>query len=293
VPRQRPSLQFLPPLPIKITGIIASNKEENSQVTIMNNNSRKTTSHKVGDTVMDASVLRIFPRKVILLRSNGQQETLFMYQEDAKAEMSELKDVTWHDVVQRQTEIRFLINPTSFASRIATLAELIDALDALPATKEGEALGIRVGKMDRTSVGFALGFQPGDLITHIADIPTTSTEDRMKAYNKVVQLKIGSSCVVKGKRKGRPLMHTYTLFNLADEGATQKAPAAPTFGPSGPQGSQQMPMPNQTNQSGFAQPTQAPQDMTQAMQRRDREAMNMYGAKQSAMPFDMEQGALQ
>lgn len=242
---------------------------------------------------MDASVLRIFPRKVILLRSNGQQETMFMYQEDAKAEMSELKDVTWHDVVQRQTEIRFLVNPTSFASRIATLAELIDALDALPATKEGEAIGLRIGNMDRNSIGFALGFQPGDLITHIADIPTTSTEDRMKAYNKVIQLKMGSSCVVKGKRKGRPLMHTYTLFNLADEGATQKAPSTQMFGPSGQQGFQQMPMPNQAHAGGFAQPAQAPQqDLTQVMQQRDREAMNMYGAKQSAMPFEIDQGAL-
>lgn len=284
IPRQKPALQFLPLLPIKITGIIASNNEEKSQVTIMNNNTRKTTSYKVGDMIMDASVLRIFPRKVIVLRSNGQQETLFMYPEDAKAEMSELKDVTWHDVAQQQSDTRYLVNPTSFASRISSLAELIDALDALPVTKEGEALGIRIGKMDRTSIGFALGLQPGDLITHIADIPTTSTEDRMKAYNKVIQLKMGSTCIVKGKRKGRPLMQTYTFFNLADSTASTETNLSQPFGAPGLTSPQPMATGTPGNRTG--RPENA--ETVQRMQKRDKEAMNMYGSKQSAMPIEAE-----
>lgn len=279
IPRQKPALQFLPQLPIKITGIIASNVEEKSQVSFLNTNTRKTTSYKVGEMVMDATVLRIFPRKVIILRSNGQQETLFMYPEDAKAEISELKDVTWNDVVQRQTETQFLVNPTSFASRIPTLAEFIDALDALPVSKEGEALGVRIGKMDRSSIGFALGFQPGDLITHIADIATRSTEGRMKAYNKVVQLKMGSACIVKCTRKGRPLTLTYTLYNLADSG---KDIAGQARGPSFIPGAAMGPMDNQ-GARGNEPHTDQYQYTVNAMQKKDREAMNMYGSKQSSL----------
>lgn len=286
MPRQKPALQFLPQLPIKITGIIASNIEEKSQVSFLNNNTRKTTSYNVGDTVMDATVLRIFPRKVIILRSNGQQETLFMYPEDAKAEISELKDVTWNDVVQRQTETQFLVNPTSFASRIPTLAELIDALDALPVSKENEAIGIRIGKMDRSSIGFALGLQPGDLITHIADIATNSTEDRMKAYNKVVQLKMGSACSVKCTRMGRQMTLTYTLYNLADSGMLRgNQSQASSFGPQGMAGAPMGRMSNQgaLSAQGRASSPDQYQGTINAMQRQDREAMNMYGSKQSSL----------
>lgn len=298
VPRQRPSLHFLPTLPIKVTGIIASNIEENSQISVMNMNTRKTASYKVGDNILDATVLRIFPRKALVLRSNGQQETLFMYPDDVKAEMSELKDVTWTDVVQRQTDSRFLVNPTSFIARITSLAELIDSLDAVPVTKQGEAVGVRIGKMDRTSIGYALGLQPGDLVTHIADIPTNSTESRMKAYNKVAQLKMGSACIVKIVRQGRPLTYTYTLFNLADsndkrnslQGSSPYVRSASN--PNSPRTGRD-PYERQP-QASFASSAQY-QDTMQAMQRRDREAMNQYGAQNYARPqiSDMPEAALE
>lgn len=275
MPRQRPSLQFLPPLPIKISGIIASNKDENSQVSLLNTNTRKTTSYKVGEMVMDAYVLRIFPRKLIILRSNGQQETLFMYPEDAQLELENLKDVTWTDVVQQQTATSFLLNPTSFAARMASLAGLIDALDATPAVKEGAAIGIRVGKMDRSSIGYALGFQPGDLITHVADISTDSTENRMKAYNKAVQMKMGSVCTVTCVRNGRQLKLSYTLFNLADTSIKKQTPA-PIVGP------QQMgSSPMTTGPSPHMADTRPYQGTMNSMQQKDREAMNVYGSRQS------------
>ncbi len=218
-PSEKPPIQFLPPLPLKITGIIASNNEAQSQVSLLNNNSLKTESLRVGDKILDAYILRIFPRKVIVIRSNGQQETLYMYPEEAKLDTTRMQDTMWTDVVQRQGET-FLVNPTAFGSRIHSLAEFIDMLDLNTASKEGEPLGIRIGKMEQTSLGYALGFLPGDIITKILDESPTSTKKRMSIFNRLAALDLGDHLPVELIRHNRTVVYTYTLFNLADPSVT-------------------------------------------------------------------------
>ena len=214
-PSKKPPLQFLPPLQLKITGIIASNNESQSQVSLLNNNSLKTESLRVGSKILDAYILRIFPRKVIVIRSNGQQETLYMYSEEAKEDTSKMEDTTWADVVQRQGDT-FLVNPTTFASRIYSLADFIDKLALNTASKKGVPLGIRVGNMEQTSLGYALGFIPGDIIINILDQSTTSTESRMSIFNTLATLHLGAQITVELIRQNKTVTHTYTLFNLAD-----------------------------------------------------------------------------
>ena len=96
VQRTKPIVQFLEPLPVKITGIIASSNEAKSQVTLVDNSTKKSESYRVGDKLFDAYIIRIFPRKIITIRSNGQQETLFMYSDDAQVESKELKNPSWN-----------------------------------------------------------------------------------------------------------------------------------------------------------------------------------------------------
>ncbi len=232
MPQIRPVIQFLDPLPVKITGIIFSNNEAKSQVTIMNNNTRKTESFRVGDKLLDAYVLRIFPRKIIVIRSNGQQETLFMYAADAQEELKNLKDVSWNDVVQKQNEYSYLVSPTAFATRIHSLAQFLDMLDILTATKQGTSIGLRVGRMDNRSIGYSLGFMPNDIITKINGIAPTSTTNRLKIYNALMQLDMGSEIKVQFTRNGQMTTYTYTLFNLADMTAALEYAQQPVVTPS-------------------------------------------------------------
>ncbi len=218
-PSRKAPIQFLPPLPLKITGIIASNNEAQSQVSLLNNNSLKTESLRVGDKILDAYILRIFPRKVIVIRSNGQQETIYMYPEEAKRDTTRMQDTIWSDVVQRQGEI-FLINPTAFNSRIHSLSELIDMLDLNTASKRGEPLGIRIGKMEQTSLGYALGFMPGDIVVKILNEAPTSTKARMTIFNAIATLTLGAQITVELIRNDNIITYTYTLFNLADPSVT-------------------------------------------------------------------------
>lgn len=178
-----PAVQFLEPLPIKLTGITAHSIESKSHATIVNINTKQTKSYRVGDKLFDAYLIRIFPRKVILIRSNGQQESVYLYPDDAKEEIEILKQVTWDNVIQRTSPTTYTIDRNKFIEHITSLAKLIEMLDATTALAKGESIGIRIGKMNKNSIGYALGFEPNDIITSINQIAPTTTNNRIKIFN--------------------------------------------------------------------------------------------------------------
>lgn len=207
-----PASEFLEPLPIKITGIIASSNETKSQVTVVNENTKESSSYKIGDKLFDAYILRILPKKIVILRSNGQEETLYLYQEDAEEEAKSNTD--WETIIQQDGDNRYLINPATFIARITSLALLIDRLDMTTAFSENKSVGIRIGMIQDESLGSTLGFMPGDIIIEVQGIKPISTRERLALYNKVSQLEMDEQITVKFIRQGQIISHTYTLVDL-------------------------------------------------------------------------------
>jgi type II secretory pathway component PulC len=301
-PIAQPVVQFLDPLPIKITGIIYSSNDAKSQVTMVNNNTRKSESYKMGDKLFDAHIIRIFPRKIIIVRSNGQQETLFMYSSDAQAELKAMQEITWTDVVQMQRPFAYLVNPTAFASRVISLANLIEMLDMTTASTNNKNTGIRIGNMEPTSIGYELGFIPGDIITKVADLAPTSTALRMKIYNAIIQKDLGSDITVQFLRQEKLITHTYRLFNLADITSTIEelpipvavSPAAPVApapaahpvpqapAPAQPHATQQL---MEAHHAALAQEQQKNQGPIRQIRRTERNAMKQYGNKAAIQPM--------
>lgn len=216
IPQPAPEIQFLPALPIKISGIISDSIEAKSQVTIVNTNTKESHSYKVGDKLFDAYVIRIFPKKIILIRSNGQQETIYMYPEDAQIEMKALQESSWTDVVQKKSATTYVVNPTTFVKRINSLAQLIDMLDITSAFSNGTNIGCHIGKMDNKSIGFALGLMPGDLITKIINIAPINTQNRVMIYNNIQSLKTGQQFTIELVRNGRPLANEYFIQQVTE-----------------------------------------------------------------------------
>lgn len=214
-PYHAPTVQFLEALPITITGIIPSTIEENSQVIILNNNTKSTESYRVGDKLFDAYVIRILPTKIILIRSNGQQETIFMDSDEAKAEIKAIKDASWTDVILQQTVVDYLIDTVNFVKKVPNLAYLIEMLDATTAFKNDISVGCKIGKMPTHSIGHSLGLQPGDIITSIADIKPISTENRVQIYNNIQELEIGSTVSIIVSRRNKEIVLNYTLDNFS------------------------------------------------------------------------------
>ena len=55
--------------------------------------------------------------------------------------------------------------------------------------RQGESIGCRIGNLPSDSLGAALGFQKGDIISSVNNKPVATTTDRFNAYKEVTSLK--------------------------------------------------------------------------------------------------------
>jgi type II secretory pathway component PulC len=287
VPQPTPPVQFLEPLPIKISGIVTSSNETKSYVTVINNNTKKSESYKVGDKLFDAYVVRILPKKVILIRSNGQQETLFKSPVDAQAEIKALQDASWSDVVIKQNENRYIVDPVTFVSRINNLAQLIDMVDATTAFKKGVSIGCRIGKMHPKSIGYALGFLPGDIITSINNIEPTTTSNRVTIFNTISQLPLESTITIDIMRHGQKIVHEYVLQTLLTKSAPPQITAVPESQPQ-PVENKHVPEPSaepsdDTEAREILEKKQKLNPTLYAVKKQDKQAMRHFGSRGSAL----------
>lgn len=271
-----PEVQFLEPLPIKITGIISHSDESKSQVTLMNTNTKESASYRVGDKIFDAYILRIFTKKIILIRSNGQQETLYMYSEDAEKEINELKQLNWSDIVQPLAPNKFAINKDNFGLKVHSLAQLIEMLDLSTAFKQGVSIGCRIGKIEENSIGYAFGFRPGDMIIDIANIAPIDTVSRVNIYNILKELKHNDSIKVSFARNGKKIEHEYTILTTAPH---QEDSGSIRFINKNIDLDQQRTMENLKNQLNKIEKNYNIESQVQEIKKQDRDNMLQYGSQ--------------
>lgn len=204
--------EFLEPLQITLLGIIVvgSNDIKNRAI-IQEDKTKQEGTYKVGDVIQDAQLIRIFRNKVILLRLNGQQEVLYLREQDAKNDASYAPTNEWGDVVKKGERNIYLINPTTFKERVNNLTHFIDMLNSTTAYQKGKSIGLRIGQVAPQSLPAVLGLQKGDIVTAINTIPTETTDQRLAIYKNIIHLPLGHSIDVTLKRNNREMMIRYML----------------------------------------------------------------------------------
>jgi type II secretory pathway component PulC len=214
MPPKQVEPKFLDPLNVTLKGIffVGSHRKENS-VIIQNNTTNEEITVSVGDKVQDATVIRIFKNKVILLRVNGQQEILYLREEDVKQDASYGYSEDWNDIIIKVSDAEYQINLQEFMVRIANVGELLYALGITTAYKNGKSIGCRVGVTESDSLGSYLGLKTGDIITDINNRPVITTQDRLEILQEIGEKKIDdiAATILRG---GRTLSITYHLKNM-------------------------------------------------------------------------------
>jgi type II secretory pathway component PulC len=219
--------QFLEPLDVSLKGImVISHSNARNGAIIENNKTNVEKNYQVGDNIEDAQLIRIFSNKIVFLRSNGQQEVLYLREQDAKIDPAFAVAQDWNRVVQEVTEGHYLLNPKAFGKRIHNLAEFIDMFNLVTAYRKGVSVGVQIGRVDQRSLGAELALQTGDLITTINGMPTGLTEDRIKIYKEITNISEGGTITVELSRRGQPRTLVFTLkeFKLPEEGKEEVAP---------------------------------------------------------------------
>lgn len=211
---EMPKPDFLSPLEVTVRGILYAGSDSDNRAIIMNNKTKVESLYKIGDRVEDADIIKISRNKVIFVRVNGQQETLFISQREARKDPGFVTDGSWNGIIAQASESMFLVDPKRLVERIPTLAQFIDTLDITTAFARGSIIGCRIGRLAPQSLGRALGLLPGDIITEINGIAPTTTAHRVEIYTAVRSFKRGDSLNVIIIRGSETLTRTYILQKI-------------------------------------------------------------------------------
>lgn len=206
--------KFLDPLNVTLSGIIVVNtSDKKSRAIVIDNQTKHESTYKIGDTIEDAQLIRIFRNKVIFLRSNGQQEVLYLREQDAHLDPAYAAIDEWGMVVQEVDARNYKIDIKAFTQRILNVAQLINLLSLTTAYKNGVSVGIQVGSIDQKSFAAQMGLQTGDIIVSINTIPADTTEHRLEIYNGMIRKQFGNTLTVALMRNKQETKITYHLYD--------------------------------------------------------------------------------
>lgn len=209
---------FLPPLDLKLRGVAVVTDGTNNLAIIAESQTNEQKLYKVDDIIHDARLIKIFPNRVILLRSNGQQEVLYLNQKEIE-EYTFIKEEKskWIHVVKKINATHYECDPEVFSRILPTVAQCIDIFDLTTTYKEGICTGCSIGNLTTESLPKALGFESLDLIESVEDIATVDLESRMRIYAACKDKKYGETIKVKLLRNGQNYLYTYKMVDLKDE----------------------------------------------------------------------------
>jgi type II secretory pathway component PulC len=207
-----PQPTFLEPLNISLHGIIAiSSDEDKSRAIIADNKTDQETLYKVGDKLQDAQLIRIFNNKIVLLRSNGQQEVIYMRDQDAQTDPRFAQIENWHLAIEMINATTYRIFPEAFLKRVENVAHFIELLNLTTAYQKGIPVGTRVGAIEVQSLGSHLGLRTADMILSIQGIPATTTDDRLVIYNSIIRARLPYEISVEIMRGNRTVELKYII----------------------------------------------------------------------------------
>jgi type II secretory pathway component PulC len=214
---EEPKQPFLPPLGVTLKGVMMVSDESMNIAVIADNKTKKDENYKIGDPIEDSQVVRILNNRVVLIRSNGQQETLYLTDKDVLTDPAFIDEGDdWVHLIKKISDNHYLLDPRAFSNLVPNLAHFIDIFDLTTVYKEGKSIGCRIGKITHNSLGAAMGLQSYSIIKKIADVPATTTDERLHIYEKLTSLEMGSSFDVEISENNQDSSMTFKLHDLRD-----------------------------------------------------------------------------
>lgn len=209
---EQPTPQFLDPLKISLKGItsVSSDYTKNRAI-IADTKTNKEMLYKVGDFIEDAQLIKIFNKKIIFLRTNGQQEVLYLRDVDAQNDPSYLSISDWGTIAQKVSDNNYVLSITEFSRRIKDLAQFINLFDLTTVYEAGISVGCRIGKSNEPLLVNQLGIDTDDIIIRVNNIAATTTQNRLKIYNTLLALPENGAVIISLLRRKKPVTVHITL----------------------------------------------------------------------------------
>ncbi len=196
---------LLPPLQIILRGTIISDKPLNNKAFIENVRTKEEKDYIVGDIVEDAQIVHINKYKATFIRSNGQEEIIYL-NKLLKIEDESISNTSWDEVIKVNTENIKVINLDLFYYKIKTLSAFIDQLNLITLFEKNIPIGCLVQYSGKDSLANALGLEENDIIISINDILVNDTQMRMQIYELILNNKNDQNFLISVKIKRNDLI---------------------------------------------------------------------------------------
>lgn len=209
--------KFLPSLKVKLRGIVALDDQSLNRVIIADEQTQEQKSYKVGDIVEDGLLIKIFPNKAVFLRSNGQQEILYLDEHDIEEDplISQQKKY-WVNIIQHIKDNEYILDHEALIKSVQNVSTFFDLLNVTTLYDNGITKGLKMGIVTSHSLGNYLGFESQDLITECLGISLTSLANQTQCYKLLGTKKFGDSITITVERNNKSLKLSYTLRDLKD-----------------------------------------------------------------------------
>lgn len=222
-----PQKVFIAPLAVTLRGVMYNYDQPDKSIAIIQfQDSKEEVNYKVGQLIADAQILKIYPNRVIIVRSNGQQETLYLLENEATKDMKleVVKDVL-SMVIPVHNGI-YHIPVERFVKSIKSLGRFIEILDLTTVYKKGKSVGCSVKRAGKDTLAEKLGLKAEDIIEEIDAIPVTDMSSRVTVFDAMIQKKIGDQFTVQVDRSGKTVVLKYMLAAELHQGIGLQKPEA-------------------------------------------------------------------
>lgn len=177
--------EILPPLQIVLRGTIISDNPLYNKVFIENLRTKEEKDYIIGDIIEDAQIVFIGKTQVNLIRSNGQEEIIYL-NKLLKIEEEAIAKLSWEKICSLKNGVRE-INTYFLKLKIKSLTAFIDELGLVTYFENNLPQGCLVTTAPPDSLGSALGLLSGDVLVSINDFLLNSVDSRISAYEFVLK----------------------------------------------------------------------------------------------------------
>jgi type II secretory pathway component PulC len=208
------ALKLAPPLAISLSGIIFSPHRIDRSVVMIADETNKETLYHLGDRIKDGMIIKIAQDLIVILRSNGQQETFYLRKDiTLDALNSTDKNGTGAEKVALETgENAYELSKEIFTRKIKSVGDVLQEFDLMPLYVQGNIKGFNIGAASPESFAGALGFKANDVVTKINEFDLAEISNRVKAYEALSQPKLTKPIVISFLRDNKEQKKTITVL---------------------------------------------------------------------------------
>lgn len=199
--------ETLPPLQIILHGTIISDNPLDNKVFIEHIRTKEEKDYIIGDIIEDAQIVYINKHKVILIRSNGQEETIYL-NKLLKIEEEAIANTQWNKIIQLGDNNIRSINLDLFNYKIKSFSSFIEQLNVITIFENNIPIGCLMQNTQEGSLAHALGFEENDIILSINDILVNEANTRINIYELILDNKNNQNFLISVNIKRNGLLFT-------------------------------------------------------------------------------------